>query len=79
MPPDSAGSPGATHPDGSSASATASHAIDGRDFALHSVVVEYDGRPDRCTIYPRRSACRDRVASWLSADREAFVGLEEMR
>jgi hypothetical protein len=77
MPPDSAGSSGATHADGSSAPAT--RAIDGRDFALHSVVVEYDGRPDRCTIYPRRKNCRDRVASWLSADREAFRGLEEMR
>ncbi|MFC5366245.1 DUF7511 domain-containing protein [Salinirubrum litoreum] len=79
MPLDPAGSSGATHPDGASSSATAPHAIDSRDFALHSVVVEYDGRPDRCTIYPRRSRCRDRVASWLSADREAFVGLEEMR
>jgi len=74
---DSTGSTGATRPDGSSAPAT--HAIDGRDFALHSVVVEYDGSPDRCTIYPRRNSCRDRVATWLSADREAFLGLEEMR
>jgi hypothetical protein len=77
MPVDSTGSPRATRPDESST--PASHAVDGRDFALHSVVVEYDGRPDRCTIYPRRSSCRDRVASWLSADREAFVGLAEMR
>jgi hypothetical protein len=77
MPLDTAGSTGATTPDGSSAPAT--RAIDGRDFALHSVVVDYDGRPDRCTIYPRRRSCRDRVASWLSADLDAFVGLEEMR
>jgi hypothetical protein len=77
MPVDSAGSSGATRPDASSAPAT--HAVDGRDFALHSVVVEYEGSPDRCTVYPRRSRCRDRVATWLSADREAFVGLEAMR
>lgn len=53
--------------------------IDGRDYELHSVVVQYDGRPDRCTIYPRRNDCLDRMAAWLSADLDAFVGLEEMR
>ena len=55
------------------------HAIDGRDYDLHSVVVAHDGEPDRCTIYPRRDRCLDRMAAWLSADRDAFVGLEEMR
>ena len=54
-------------------------AIDGRDYELHSVVVQYDDRPDRCTVYPRRDRCLDRMAAWLSADLEAFVGLEEMR
>jgi hypothetical protein len=77
MPLDPAGSSEATRSDASSPPPT--HAIDGRDFDLHSVVVEYDGSPDRCTIYPRRSRCRDRVTTWLSADREAFVGLEEVR
>ncbi|SFG12542.1 hypothetical protein SAMN04488063_1499 [Halopelagius inordinatus] len=63
----------------SSGDAVGDRAIDGREYALHSVVVEYDGRPDRCTIYPRRESCRDRMSSWLSADQSAFVGLEEYR
>ncbi|WP_241432435.1 DUF7511 domain-containing protein [Halogeometricum borinquense] len=53
--------------------------IDGRDYELHSVVVQYDGSPDRCTVYPRRSHCLDRMSAWLSADHDAFVGLKEMR
>ncbi|RDI70601.1 DUF7511 domain-containing protein [Halopelagius longus] len=59
--------------------AVGDRAIDGRDFALHSVVVRYDGRPDRCTLYPRRESCRDRMQSWLTANQDAFVGLEEYR
>jgi hypothetical protein len=52
---------------------------DRRSFDLHSVVVSYATGPDRCTIYPRRESARDRTTSWLSADLDAFVGLEEMR
>lgn len=55
------------------------HDIDGRDYDLHSVVVQYDDAPDRCTVYPRRDRCVDRMAAWLSADLDAFVGLEERR
>jgi hypothetical protein len=50
-----------------------------RRFGLHSVVVSYDGRPDRCTIYPRGRHPEARVTTWFSADIGAFVGLEEMR
>ena len=50
-----------------------------RRFGLHSVVVSYDGRPDRCTIYPRGRRPEARVTTWFSADLGAFVGLEEMR
>jgi hypothetical protein len=57
----------------------ADRAIDGRAFALHGVVVQYDGRPDRCTIYPRRKSCRDRMELWLSANQDAFVCLESNR
>ncbi len=52
---------------------------DGRAYELHSVVVRYEGRPDRCTVYPRRDSCQERVAAWLSADFDAFVSLDAMR
>jgi hypothetical protein len=57
----------------------APHTIAGQDYALHSVVVTYEDGADRCTLYPRRQSCRERMSSWLSADFDAFVGLEEMR
>ena len=50
-----------------------------RRFDLRSVVVRYEARPDRCTIYPRRERCCEHVDAWLSADADAFVPLEEMR
>jgi hypothetical protein len=61
------------------ATPAADRAIDGQDYALHSVVVRYDGSPDRCTIYPRRESCRNRMEAWISADHDVFVGLEENR
>ena len=53
--------------------------VDGREFALHGVVVTYEDGPDRCTVYPRRNRCLERVEAWLSADLDAFVDLREMR
>ena len=53
--------------------------IDGRDFDLHSVVVSYEHRADRCTIYPRERSHYERLETWLSADEDAFVSLCEMR
>jgi hypothetical protein len=50
-----------------------------RRFALHGVVVPYESRPDRCTIYPRGRRPEERIATWFSANAEAFVGLEAMR
>jgi len=50
-----------------------------RLFELRSVVVRYEERPDRCTIYPRRESCCEHVDAWLSADADAFVPLEDMR
>lgn len=50
-----------------------------RLFELRSVVVRYDKRPDRCTIYPRRESCCEHVDAWLSANADAFVPLSEMR
>lgn len=50
-----------------------------RRFELHSVVVSYENRPDRCTIYPRGLSRHDRLETWLSADTDAFVSLRETR
>jgi hypothetical protein len=50
-----------------------------RSFDLHSVVVSYEHRADRCTIYPRERSHYERLETWLSADEDAFVSLCEMR
>jgi len=42
---------------------------------LRFVRVEYDGEPDRCTIYPRASDRAELTTTWLTADRGAFVDL----
>jgi hypothetical protein len=50
-----------------------------RSFDLHSVVVSYEHRADRCTVYPRERSHYERLETWLSADADAFVSLREMR
>lgn len=52
---------------------------DGREFALHSVVVERKSGPTRCTVYPRHLARDERTTTWLSADQSAFYDLATMR
>jgi hypothetical protein len=49
-----------------------------QSFELSSVVVEYDGKSDRCTIYPTEATRLERMASWMTADADAFVPLDEM-
>jgi hypothetical protein len=49
------------------------------EIELRSVVVRYEERPDRCTIYPRRDRCCEQVDAWLSADADSFVPLDEMQ
>ncbi|USZ72576.1 DUF7511 domain-containing protein [Natronosalvus halobius] len=48
-----------------------------------AVVVRYDDRPDRCTIAPRAASATengfDTVTTWLTANVDVFVDLEEMR
>ncbi len=58
---------------------TQSNGRDGRAYDLHSVVVSYSDRPDRCTIYPRNTSCYERIETWLTADQAAFLDLDEMR
>ncbi|SIR53575.1 hypothetical protein SAMN05421858_2696 [Haladaptatus litoreus] len=47
-------------------------------FELSSVVVEYDGKPNRCTIYPNEATRLQRMASWITADADTFVPLDKM-
>jgi hypothetical protein len=42
---------------------------------LEFVRVEYDGGPDRCTIYPRDPDRTELTTTWLTADRGDFVDL----
>ncbi|WP_128476037.1 DUF7511 domain-containing protein [Halorussus pelagicus] len=49
------------------------------DIALRSVVVEYEDRPDRRTVYPAGVSEMERMSSWLTADDDAFVDLEATR
>lgn len=52
---------------------------DGRAYDLHSVVVDQETGPTRCTIYPRSLSRDERTTTWLSADHSAFYDLESMR
>ncbi|MDS0294061.1 DUF7511 domain-containing protein [Halogeometricum luteum] len=46
---------------------------------LVSTVVEYDDESDECTIYPLHADDEERVTTWVSAKRESYVSLDEMR
>lgn len=46
---------------------------------LRSTVVHYSDGPDRCTVHPPKGSGRDRLSTWLSADRSAFVDRDAMR
>ncbi|QIO23625.1 hypothetical protein [Haloarcula sp. JP-L23] len=49
------------------------------DVELSLTVVQYSDGPDRCTIYPPGLSGVPRMSTWLTADRSAFVALDEMR
>ncbi|UPV74598.1 hypothetical protein M0R89_00670 [Halorussus limi] len=67
-----------TDPDHLADFETAAH-DDRPDIALRSVVVEYEGRPDRRTVYPEGVFGTERMTSWLTADDSAFVDLDVAR
>lgn len=46
---------------------------------LRTRTVEYDGRPDRCTVYPADATGVERMSTWLSADADVFVSLAASR
>lgn len=47
--------------------------------ALRSVVVNYEDRPDRRTVYPSGLSSVERMSTWLTADATAFVDLGDAR
>lgn len=49
------------------------------DYELVSVVVEYDERPDQCTIYPADANEMERMSSWISADTDCYLDLHAVR
>lgn len=46
---------------------------------LDSVVVNYDDRPDRRTVYPAEASGIERMSAWLTAADAGFVNVDEMR
>ncbi|MFC7046588.1 hypothetical protein ACFQH6_15300 [Halobacteriaceae archaeon GCM10025711] len=46
---------------------------------LRAAVVEYENRPDRCTLYDPALTGFERMATWLTADRDVFVDLAAVR
>ncbi|SDZ90226.1 hypothetical protein SAMN04488065_1115 [Haloplanus vescus] len=68
-------------PDDAPASSDVNVDIDdgGDPRCLHSVVVTYEGTPDRQTLYPSDAGETERLTHWLTADADAFRHLDEMR
>ena len=46
---------------------------------LRSVLVTYEGAPDRRTLYPQGASDAERLTHWLTADADAFDRLDERR
>ncbi|MBX0324482.1 hypothetical protein EGH21_15740 [Halomicroarcula sp. F13] len=52
---------------------------DDLDVELSLTVVQYADGSDRCTMYPPGLSGVPRMSTWLTADRSAFVPLDEMQ
>jgi hypothetical protein len=48
-------------------------------ITLAAALVRYDGRPDRRTVYPPGLSSVARMSTWLTADADAFVALDNAR
>lgn len=48
-------------------------------IGLSSVIVGYDDKPDRRTVYPEQTSGVERMSTWLTADDAGFVELESFR
>lgn len=50
-----------------------------RAVPLEATVVRYANQADRCTIAPPTVTGTERLTTWLTADLDAFVQLEDVR
>jgi len=50
-----------------------------RPVTLESSLVEYEEGSDRRTIYPPGLSSIARMSTWLTADSDAFVDLDDVR
>ena len=68
-------------PDATAESAADANALHGDPPAsrLRAVVVEYERRPNRCTVCPREMTVDQLTTAWLTADAAAFYDLAEIR
>lgn len=57
---------------------TAEEAKDG-GVELRADVVERDGRPDECTIWPHNASGTELLTRWIAAEEGSYYSLEEMR
>ena len=53
--------------------------LDRPAIELSSVVVDYEDRPNRRTVYPDGLSSVERMSTWLTADDAVFVDLESAR
>lgn len=44
---------------------------------LASAVLEFEGAPDRCTVYPAEAPEADLVTHWITATGDSFVDLAD--
>lgn len=67
-----------THHDGGDHLPTDRSASDGLQ-ELVARIVEADGRPTECTIFPRETSEALRATTWVTAREGSFVALDAMR
>lgn len=46
---------------------------------LRAIVVEYENRPNRCTVCPEAPAREELTTAWITADTGDFYCLAQMR
>jgi len=48
-------------------------------YSLRATIVEYEHRPDECTIHPVDPASSDRTTEWITAREGSYVPLGRFR
>ncbi|OVE82856.1 DUF7511 domain-containing protein [Natronolimnobius baerhuensis] len=67
------------HPDDVRHRETTTPQHSNQSITLEAIVVRYESRPDRCTILPRDCSEVEQLTTWLSADMDVFIDLEQIR